>query len=69
MATLQERLAEAEAALHDALIGRAVREVRDSNGEQISYTAVNTAKLAGYIADLKRQISQTGSGPMFLVMS
>lgn len=68
MATLQERLTEAETALHDALIGKSVREIRDSNGESIAYTAVNTAKLSAYIADLKRQVSQTGSGPMFMVL-
>jgi hypothetical protein len=66
MATLQERLNEAEAAYHDLLIGKAPRELRDSNGESIAYTAANPARLAAYIQSLKSQIAATGTGPMFL---
>ena len=68
MATLQERLAEAEDAYHALSIGRSVAEVRDANGESLRYTAANSGKLAAYIADLKRQIGDTPqSGPMWLV--
>jgi len=68
MATLQERLTEAEAAYHDLLIGKAAVEVRDSNGETVRYTSANRAALASYIADLKRQINETSSGPIWLVL-
>ncbi|MBH0113275.1 phage tail protein [Novosphingobium sp. YJ-S2-02] len=65
MATLQERLDEAEAAFHDLLIGKAVAEVRDANGETIRYTQTNRAALSAYIADLKRQLGTTSvSGPL-----
>lgn len=67
MATLQERLTEAEAAYHDLLIGKAAVEVRDANGETIRYSSANAGRLAAYIADLKRQINGTRTGPMFLV--
>jgi len=68
MATIRERLNEAEAAYHDLQIGKAVVEVRDSNGESVRYTLANSARLSAYIQDLKRQISGTSSGPMFLVV-
>lgn len=64
MATLQERLDEAKAAQHDLLIGKAVVELRDSNGEIIRYTPANRAALAAYIADLERQLDDTCRGPM-----
>ena len=65
MATLTERLTEAEAAYHDLLIGKAVVEVRDANGETIRYTLANRAALSAYIEDLKRQIGSVSvSGPM-----
>jgi hypothetical protein len=67
MATLQERLAEAEAAYHDLAIGKATVEFRDSNGETVRYTAANRAALSAYITDLKRQISGTATGPMWFV--
>ncbi|WP_425102162.1 gpW family head-tail joining protein [Tropicibacter sp. S64] len=38
MATLAERLAEAENALHDLLLGQQSVEVRDSNGESVRFT-------------------------------
>lgn len=67
MATLAERLTEAEAAYHDLAIGKAVVEVRDANGETVRYTAPNLGRLAAYIQDLKNQINSTASGPLWLV--
>lgn len=67
MATLQERLNEAEAAYHDLQIGKSVRVFVDQNGERVEYSAANAARLAAYIADLKRQISNVGHGPIWLV--
>jgi len=66
MATLQERLDEAEAAYHDLVIGKAVAECRDANGETLRYNQTTRAALASYIADLKRQISGVGGdGPLW----
>ena len=64
MATLSERLTEAQAAQHALLTGSAVEEVRDSNGETIRYTPATRGALASYISDLKRQIAiEAGSTP------
>lgn len=57
MATLQERLTEAEAAYHDLQLGKAAVEFRDANGELTRYTAANSARLARYIESLKAQIA------------
>jgi hypothetical protein len=64
MATTPERLAEAEAAYHDLVRGRQARVFVDQNGERIEYTPANAARLAMYIADLKRQLEQSCPGPM-----
>ena len=64
MVTLREKLADAEQAYHDLMLGRAVRVVVDQNGERVEYTAANAARLAAYIADLKRQLGQSSLGPM-----
>jgi len=55
--TLQERLQEAEQAFHDLSIGKAVAELRDSNGETVRYTQASRANLSSYIADLRSQIA------------
>lgn len=68
MATLQTRLTDAETAYHDLMVGKSVVEVRDANGETLRYSAANSAKLAIYIQDLKRQINSTRTGPMYLVI-
>lgn len=72
MATLQDlqsRLAEAEASLHNALIGKGVQEVRDFNGERIVYSRMDLSALRAYIQQLKDQIAvllgtPNASGPM-----
>lgn len=65
MATLQERLDEAEAAYHDLAIGKSVVELRDSNNETVRYNIASISRLAAYIADLKRQLGVACStGPM-----
>lgn len=68
LATLAQRLAEAEAAYHALLTGKAVVEVRDANGESVVYQQSNRASLAAYVNDLRRQIGdgagQSESGPM-----
>lgn len=65
MATLQERLDDAEQALHDLLTGKSVAQVRDANGEMITYTQADRVSLRAYIAELKRKIDPTTVvGPM-----
>ena len=68
---LQTRLAEAETALHNALIGKGVAEVRDFNGEMVRYSKTDTASLRAYIKELQDQIAvllgtpnTTTTGPM-----
>lgn len=64
MATLTERLADAEAAYHDLMIGKTLVEFRDSNGETVRYTPANRGALIGYITDLRRQIAvENGATP------
>ena len=67
MATLQQQLDEAIAARHALAIGKSVAQVRDSNGETITYTAANLTQLTAYIADLQRQIGG-GLGPLRVLM-
>lgn len=63
--TNKEKLTAAEAALHDLLIGAAVRVYVDQNGERIEYTTANRAKLYQYIDELKMLITPpTAMGPM-----
>jgi hypothetical protein len=58
--TLQQKLAEAEAAYHRLQIGKSVREVVDQNGEKIIYTPANRNDLAAYIEQLKGLIATAG---------
>ncbi|WP_421906791.1 gpW family head-tail joining protein [Mameliella sp.] len=57
MATLVERLAEAENALHDLLLGQQAVEVRDSNGESIRFTPARREELRRYIRELTEEIA------------
>lgn len=68
MATLTQRLKEAEDAYHNLQTGQSAVEVRDANGSMVRYTAANTARLKAYIEDLKVQLGQKPArGPMWLV--
>lgn len=72
MATLQERLEQAEAAYHDLMIGKAAIDLTDSNGERVRFYAdsASRATLRAYIDDLKRQLGiLTVSGPMRPMMT
>lgn len=56
MSTLQEKLAQAEDALHQLMLG--TRTVSLSYGERrVQYTEANRKDLETYIARLKRQIA------------
>lgn len=53
---IADDLASAKAALHALLTGKAVAQVRDSDGSFVSYTKTNIADLRAYIADLESQL-------------
>lgn len=59
MATVQERLNEAEAAYHDWVTGRAVAEIRDQNGETIRYSKTDASRLLLYINGLRQTLAAT----------
>lgn len=54
---LQTRLAEAETALHNVLIGKGVAEFRDFNGELVRYSKTDTSSLRAYIKELQDQVA------------
>lgn len=54
--TLTERLAQAEAAYHALMSGKAVVEVSDQSGESVKYGQASARQLQLYCADLRRQI-------------
>lgn len=64
MATVQERLEQAEAAYHDLQTGRMARVFVDQNGERVEYNPTSAARLAMYINELKRQLGLATPGPM-----
>jgi len=65
MATTEELLAEAKAALHRINTGTSAVEVHDRNGEKVSFSQINSSKLQAYIESLERQLSgQPALGPM-----
>lgn len=57
-------LLDAESAYHDLITGRQARVFVDQNGERIEYVASNASRLAGYIAQLRRQLGVSSVGPM-----
>jgi hypothetical protein len=57
LATAAERLVEAEAAYHALQTGKAVARVRDSNGDEVTYTTATVSRLRQYINDLKAEIA------------
>lgn len=59
MATAAERLVEAQTAYHALQTGSAVERVRDSNGDEVTYTRANISRLARYIEDLKAEVAGT----------
>lgn len=68
MATIAEKLAEAQDAYHALITGRSVRVWVDQNGERVEYTPANKTTLKAYIDDLQRQVDNPTAtanvGPM-----
>lgn len=56
------QLQEAEAAYHGVMVGGAVREFTDQNGEKIVYSGANRTALIGYINYLRNLL---GVSPMY----
>jgi len=56
MATLQERLVEAESAYHNLMVGKQVTVYVDMNGERVEYNKASAWRLVAYIEFLKKQI-------------
>lgn len=58
LATLQSRLADAEAQLHKLLTGRQLVEIRHGQSEVMRFTPAEIGALRAYISDLKGQIAK-----------
>ncbi len=71
MACQQQLLDDARAAYHRLMTGKSVREVRDQNGETVTYTVANAAKLAAYIAQLEAECAKANGrgriGPLGMI--
>lgn len=57
-----QRLAEAEKAYHQLMLGQSVRVFVDQNGERIEYTAANKQALINYIESLRSVIASGACG-------
>ena len=54
---IQAKLAEAEKAYHELMLGLSVRVFVDQNGERVEYTAANKQALLSYINQLRSQMT------------
>ena len=59
-ATLEARLAQAEAALHDLLVGRKAVQL-DYDGRRTAFAPSDEAKLRQYIQELKAALGRPGA--------
>lgn len=58
-------LSQAEAALHQLMMGGSARTFVDQNGERVEFTAANAPRLRAYIYELKMKLGKVStSGPM-----
>lgn len=64
MATLAEKLVEAESEYHALVTGNKAKVIVDQNGERVEFTATNSYLLAKYIEQLKRQLGTSSNRPM-----
>lgn len=64
---LLARLAEAETAYHQLMLGMKATVIVDQNGERAEFQTTTSGRLAAYIQELKRQLgllSGCSTGPM-----
>lgn len=64
MTPLEQKLQEAEDALHALLLGQQARVITDQNGERVEFNAANRSALIAYIARLKHEIAGTSPSPV-----
>ena len=64
MATVADRLAEAEVEYHALITGNKPRVVVDQNGERVEFTVANAGRLKQYIESLKLTLGGVNKGPM-----
>lgn len=67
MATTADLLTQAQTAYHNLMTGGQPVQVRDSNGEMVTYTPATASRLRMYIDDLTNQVAgtqQSARGPM-----
>ena len=57
-----QAIADAMTAYADLLKGQAIRELRDQNGESVSYTRADLPRLAAYIQQLQAEASTAPLG-------
>ncbi len=57
-----ELLNQARVAYHKLVTGLSAREVVDSNGERVTFTAANRQALYNYILELEVQLNPTSAG-------
>lgn len=63
MATVAEQLAEAQAAYHELVMGKAPRVVVDMSGERVEFVAANRQQLYLYIQSLQAQLATPVTPP------
>lgn len=61
---IADDLASAKAALHALLTGKAVAQVRDSDGSFVSYSKADLGALRAYIAELEAAIAAENGTPL-----
>jgi hypothetical protein len=65
MITTAELLLDARTAYHKLTTGTAVVNVRDQNGEMVTYQMATASRLAAYISELERMM--TGKRPVLSI--
>ena len=58
----KQLLDQARVAYHKLVTGLSPREVVDSNGERVTFTAANRQNLAAYITELEAKLAATTPG-------
>jgi hypothetical protein len=67
--TTQQKLEEAELALHRLNCGQSARVIVDQNGERSEFTAANAGRLQAYINQLKVELGLISTpGPLHVWM-
>ena len=55
--TTEDKLTEAQNALHQLIMGRSVAKVTLPSGQEVSYTQTNIEDLRAYISELERELA------------